>query len=111
MTNQENLEKEIKKLDRKLEHLIDECLENDLSEERIYKLIDQNVYRKVAMEMNKINRTKNVISFVKILFITLTLSYLLTRRPLTTDLLKLVGRKMLINVSIMNVLHLIFLKI
>lgn len=101
MTEQ-SLESEIKQLDKSLELLLGECLENDLSEQKVYQLIQENVCKKAEAKMTKINRTKNLFVFGKIFFATLLFSYLLTRKPITTDVLKMLGRKMLIGVSISN---------
>ena len=100
--NEESLEQEIKKLDKRLEVLVAECIENDLSEKKIYQLIQENVYKRATNKMNQIKRTKNFFTLAKIFFATLLLSYLLTRKPITTDILKMLGRKMLISVSIAN---------
>lgn len=97
-----SLESEIKKLDKSLELLLGECLENDLSEQKVYQLIQENVCKRATAKMNQINRTKNLFAFSKIFFATLLLSYLLTRKPITTDILKMLGRKMLIGVSVSN---------
>ena len=98
MTEQ-NFEKELRKLNKSVEVLLNECVENDVSEERVLKLINDNICSKASKKMNKLNRTKNVIAFLKVLIITFFLSYLLTRNSITTDILKMIGRKMLINVS------------
>ena len=95
----ESLEREIQRLDKSLQLLLGECIENDLCEEKVYRLVEKNVCEKATKQVNQINRTKNLIAFAKVLLATLLCSYLLTRRPVTSDLLKMLGRRMLIGVS------------
>lgn len=97
--NFKNFESEFKNLDENLEELVSECLENDLREEKIYDLINENVCKKAKRKLKRINRTRNILNILKIFMLTLITSYVLTRAQFTNDILKMIGRKMLINVS------------